>query len=208
VTLPSDADVTRAADEALRSELIILPTETVYGIGTRPDDPVATARLFEAKRRPRDLELPVLVPSVDAAARIAALGDDARALAEDFWPGPLTIVVLRSPASAGWDLGGNPNTIGLRIPDHPTALAVLGRTGPLAVTSANLSGRPTPATCQEVAELFGDAVAVTLCAERELSGRASTVLDLTAAQPSILRAGAITDDELANVLPGVSIGRG
>ncbi len=206
MTEPTEAEIERAAEAAARGELIVVPTDTVYGIGTRPDDPAATARVFEAKRRPRALELPVLVPSPEAAERIADLDDSARRLAERFWPGPLTIVVLRSAASAGWELGGNPETIGLRIPDHVVALAVLRRAGPLAVTSANLSGHPTPATCDHVAALFGDAVSVTLCADAALSGRASTVVDVTTATPVVLRPGATPNVDIADVLPEVSIG--
>src|SRR5215213_3344099 len=100
----------RLVDDAVaavgRRELIVLPTDTVYGIGSRPDDPEATARIFAAKGRPRDLELPVLVPDVDAAASIAVLDERAARLVEGFWPGPLTVVLERTDASRGWDLGG------------------------------------------------------------------------------------------------------
>ncbi len=189
-------DVERAVAAALRGELIVIPTDTVYGIGTRPDDPAATSRVFAAKRRPRDLELPVLVPDVAAAEGIAGFTDDARRLAERFWPGALTLVVPRSGASSSWDLGGDPGTLGVRVPDDPTALAVLRRTGPLAVTSANISGSPTPTSCGEIETLFGDEVAVTLCADHELSGRASTVVDCGATPPALLRAGTIGIDEI------------
>jgi tRNA threonylcarbamoyl adenosine modification protein (Sua5/YciO/YrdC/YwlC family) len=194
-------EIERAAAAALRGELIVIPTDTVYGIGTRPDHPRATARLFTAKQRPRDLELPVLVPDIAGAGGIGLLSNDARRLAERFWPGALTLVVPRSPASAGWDLGGNADTVGVRVPNDPTALAVLRRTGPLAVTSANISGRPTPSTCEEISALFGAALAVTLCADHELSGAASTVVDCTS-RPEILRAGAITGADLEADLRG------
>jgi L-threonylcarbamoyladenylate synthase len=205
MTGPTEAEIERAVEAAARGELIVLPTDTVYGIGTRPDDPAATARLFEAKRRPRALELPVLVPTREAAERIAELDDRAHGLALRFWPGPLTIVVRRSGASAGWELGGNPKTIGLRIPDQAVALGVLRRAGPLAVTSANLSGHPTPSTCDEVAALFGPAVSVMLCADAALSGLASTVVDVTTATPVVLRSGATPNAAIADVLPEVSI---
>ena len=189
-------DIERAAAAALRGELIVLPTDTVYGIGTRPDDPAATARLFEAKRRPRDLELPILVPDAATAERIARFDRVARRLAARHWPGALTLVLDRTTASSTWDLGGNPATVGLRVPDDPTALGVLQRTGPLAVTSANISGTPTPVTCSELSILFGEAVTVVLCADGDLSGAASTVVDCTADPPTILRAGAIGADEI------------
>ncbi|MFL5796525.1 MAG: L-threonylcarbamoyladenylate synthase [Actinomycetota bacterium] len=205
MTGSTEAEIERAAEAATRGELVVIPTDTVYGIGTRPDDPDATARLFVAKRRPRALELPVLVPSQEAAERIGELDHRARRLARRFWPGPLTIVVRRSAASSGWDLGGNPDTIGLRIPDHPVALRVLRTAGPLAVTSANLSGRPTPATCEEVAALFGSAVSVTLCADEPLSGQASTIVDVTNDIPVVLRPGATPNTDIADVLPEVSM---
>jgi L-threonylcarbamoyladenylate synthase len=189
-------DIERAAAAALRGELIVIPTDTVYGIGTRPDNKAATTRLFQAKRRPRDLELPVLVPDVAAAERIAQFSDEARRLARRFWPGALTLVVLRSTASSTWDLGGNPATVGVRVPDDPIALELLRRTGPLAVTSANISGEPTPSTCSELEELFGEAVAAVLCAPGELASNASTVVDCTVMPPVLLRWGAIAFDEI------------
>jgi tRNA threonylcarbamoyl adenosine modification protein (Sua5/YciO/YrdC/YwlC family) len=189
-------DIERAADAALRGELIVIPTDTVYGIGTRPDDAAATARLFAAKRRPRDLELPVLVPDVDAARRIGRFTIEARRLARRFWPGALTLVVPRSARSSAWDLGGNPDTVGIRVPADPTGLDVLRRTGPLAVTSANISGSPTPVSCEEIARLFGNKVAVTLCADGLLSGQASTVVDCTLSPPALLREGSIGIDQI------------
>jgi tRNA threonylcarbamoyl adenosine modification protein (Sua5/YciO/YrdC/YwlC family) len=197
---PTETDIERAAEAALRGELIVIPTDTVYGIGTRPDDAAATARLFEAKRRPRDLELPVLVPSREAAQRIAKVNDRAQWLADRLWPGPLTIVLLRTEASASWDLGGNPRTIGLRVPDDEVALAVLRVTGPLAVTSANISGLPTPSSCEDVTALFGDAVAAILCAPSELTARPSTVVDCTLPEPVVLRAGTTSEAEIRSIL--------
>jgi tRNA threonylcarbamoyl adenosine modification protein (Sua5/YciO/YrdC/YwlC family) len=188
--------IRETADAALRGELIVLPTDTVYGIGTRPDDPSATTRLFEAKGRPRDLELPVLVPTTAAAREIALLDARAERLALRYWAGAVTLVLPRSGRSRTWDLGGDPGTIGVRMPGHPLALALLAATGPLAVTSANRSGAPTPATCDGVTETFGDAVTVYLCDETPLAGSASTVVDLTHDEPVVLRRGAVSEDEL------------
>jgi tRNA threonylcarbamoyl adenosine modification protein (Sua5/YciO/YrdC/YwlC family) len=206
--------VEEAAEAALRGALVVLPTDTVYGIGTRPDDPNATARVFEAKGRPRDLELPVLAPDLAAARTIAAMDARAEALVRRFWPGPLTVVLPRTAASRGWDLGGDPTTIGVRVPRHPLALAVLERTGPLAVTSANRSGSPTPETCEAIAELFGDAVAVYLCADGPPDGRPSTVVDLAHGGPAVIRAGAIEERAVRDALgiestgnPGAGGGR-
>lgn len=189
-----------AAAAALAGDLIVMPTDTVYGIGTRPDDPAATARLFEAKGRPRHLELPVLVPSAAAARYVAAFDERAEVLIGRLWPGPLTLVLPRTDASRPWELGGDPATIGLRMPHHPLALAVLSRTGPLAVSSANRSGGPTPEECDGLERTFGDVVAVYLCQDEPLAGRPSTVLDLSHGEPRILRAGALVEGDIVAAL--------
>lgn len=189
-----------AAAAALAGDLIVMPTDTVYGIGTRPDDPAATARLFEAKGRPRHLELPVLVPSAAAARDVAAFDKRAEVLIGRLWPGPLTLVLPRTDASRPWELGGDPATIGLRMPHHPLALAVLSRTGPLAVSSANRSGGPTPEECDGLERTFGHVVAVYLCQDEPLAGRPSTVLDLSHGEPRILRAGALVEGDIVAAL--------
>jgi len=200
--------VQQAADAALRGEAIVLPTDTVYGIGTRPDDAAATARLFALKGRPANLELPVLVPSSEAARRVAEFDERASALAGRFWAGPLTLVLQRTETSRGWKLGGDEETIGVRMPHHPLALAVLARTGPLAVTSANRSGKPTPFTCEGVLEVFGDGVAVYLCDASPLEGAASTVIDLAHGEPRFLRVGALATEEVLSAIDGMRGGFG
>ena len=191
-----------AVSAVARGELVILPTDTVYGVGSRPDDPEATGRIFAAKGRPRDLELPVLVPDVHTARDVASLDDRAVLLVERFWPGPLTIVAPRAPSSAGWDLGGDDGTVGIRMPRHRLALAVLERTGAMAVTSANRSGRPPATTGDELVETFGDAVAIYLCEDGPLVGEASTVVDLAHGEPRILRTGGVREAELFAALDG------
>jgi len=189
-----------AATAALRGELVVFPTDTVYGIGTRPDDPAATARVFQAKRRPRDLELPLLVPSVEAAQLVAILDDRAKRLADACWPGEVTLVLPRAPRSREWDLGGDPETVGVRVPRHALALALLSATGPLAASSANRSGESTPDSCEGLFEAFGDLVAVYLCQEERLAGAPSTVLDLSHGEARVLREGAIGLDEVRELL--------
>ena len=194
--------VEQAAQAALAGRLVVLPTDTVYGIGTRPDDATATTRLFEAKGRPAELTLPVLVPTPATAREIAAFDDRADALALAFWAGPLTLVLPRTAASRGWELGGDPGTVGVRMPHHPLTLAVLARTGPLAVTSANRSGEPTPTTCEGVEQVFGDAVEVYLCEAEPLAATASTVVDLATGEPRLLREGAVTEVDVRATLGG------
>ncbi|MGZ4149130.1 MAG: L-threonylcarbamoyladenylate synthase, partial [Actinomycetota bacterium] len=181
---------------------VVVPTDTVYGIGTRPDDAGATARLFEAKERPRGLTLPVLVASVEEARRVAVFDERATGLAAVAWPGPLTIVLPRTAEALGWELGGEGGTVGVRIPAHPLAAALLAATGPLAVTSANRSGEPPARTCDELVAAFGDAVAVYLCEDRPLEGRSSTVVDLTGPEPRVLREGEVTAEDLRRYLSG------
>jgi L-threonylcarbamoyladenylate synthase len=205
---PAEA-VEQAAAAALGGRLVVYPTDTVYAISTRPDDARATGRLFEAKARSRDLELPVLVPSASVAREIAAFDERAEALVLRLWSGPLTIVLPRTGRSRPWDLGGDPETIGVRVPNHPLALALLALTGPLATSSANRSGEPTPGVCDEIEEVFGELVEVYLCEETARSELASTVVDLAHGDPRVLRVGSVTEEDiLAALAAGHGEGRG
>jgi tRNA threonylcarbamoyl adenosine modification protein (Sua5/YciO/YrdC/YwlC family) len=195
--------VEEAVAAARRGALIVFPTDTVYGIGTRPDDPAATARVFAAKERPPDLTLPVLVDGLDSARTLARFDDLAERFAEAWWPGPLTLVLPRTQLASPWDLGGDPGTVGIRVPGHRLALEVLRASGPLATSSANRSGEPPARTCDELLAAFGDLVAVYLCEEEPLERVASTVLDLAHGPPRILRRGDVDPDELARLMgPG------
>ena len=194
--------VAEAADAARAGRLIVLPTDTVYGLGTRPDDPVATARLFEAKARPHGLELPILAATAAEARTLARFDARADRLAGACWPGALTVVLPRTEASGGWELGGDPATVGVRVPHHPLALAVLAATGPLAVTSANRSGAPPARTCDELQAAFGDAVEVYLCQDEPLEGLASSVVDLAHGPARLLRAGSVASEAIERFLPG------
>ncbi len=193
--------VEAAAEAALAGALIVFPTDTVYGIGTRPDRPEATARVFRAKARDRDTPLPVLVPSLEAAGQVAAFDERAERLAAAFWPGALTLVLPRTPASSGWDLGGDGATVGVRVPAHRLASALLKATGPLATSSANRSGEPPATTCAGVQRTFGDLVAAYLCADDPLEGAASTVVDLAHGAPALVRRGDLTPEEIERFLP-------
>jgi L-threonylcarbamoyladenylate synthase len=177
----------------LAGDLVVFPTETVYGIAARPDE-VGATKLFEAKRRPIGLTLPVLAPTTDAAWTVGVTSPAAERLAAEFWPGPLTIVLSRTDLSKPWYLGDQADTVGVRVPDYPIALQLLERTGPIAATSANLSGRPPLSGRDELVGAFGDAVAVYLVLPEGHSpaeGQASTVVDLTGATPKVLREGPI-----------------
>jgi len=194
-----------AAERALRDGgLVVMPTETVYGIACRPDDAAATDRLFEAKARPRELNLAILTATPEDALALVAGNPFADALALRLWPGPLTMVLPRGERSLAWALGKDPASVGVRVPDLPVPRALLARTGPLAVTSANRSGEPPAETTDELVSAFGDSVAVYLTVAAGAatgSGAPSTVIDLTD-PPRIrqLRAGALTGKHLAAAL--------
>lgn len=165
-----------AAEALLAGRVVVVPTDTVYGVAVLPSVPGATARLFAVKRRPRGVELPVLAADAAQALALAAepVPEVARRLAERFWPGPLTIVVARRPG-LDWDLGTGAATIGVRVPAHHVVAGLCRRLGPLAVTSANRHGEPTPPTAAEVAAVFGGEVAVVIDGGR-CEGAPSTVV--------------------------------
>jgi len=196
----TDANEVAAAAEAVaRGDLVVLPTDTVYGIGSRPDDPRATRAIFEAKGRPRDLTLPVLVASEEQARRAAVFDRRAARLARAYWPGPLTLVLPRTERSRAWDLGGEGSSIGVRVPQHPLALDLLRRTGPLAVTSANRSGDPPASDLPALRATFGDRVSVYLLEDEPLRGEASTVLALLGPEPVILRRGPLDPSDMPEI---------
>lgn len=192
--------VSAATVAVRRGELIVLPTDTVYGIGSDAFDAESVTRLLAAKGRGREMPPPVLVGSANTLDALTVdLPEWASALVERFWPGPLTIV-CRQQSSLQWDLGDTRGTVAVRMPDHPVALDLLARTGPLAVTSANLSGQP-PATDADHAEaMLGDAVEVILDAGPTPGATPSTILDCTGAEPRLLRAGALSNEALNEVL--------
>ena len=191
-----DAAVAALSD----GRVVAVPTDTVYGLAAQPELEGATANLFLTKRRRRDVPLPVLVPGLEEARWVAALDERAELLARRFWPGPLTIVLPRADRSWSWELGGKRSTIGVRVPAHDACLALLRRTGPLAVTSANLSGEATPLDCDGVRRMLGDSVAVYLCGGDAPRGLSSTVVDVSGPMPRVLRAGEISAEDVTGAL--------
>jgi L-threonylcarbamoyladenylate synthase len=190
-----------AATTAIRSgELVVLPTDTVYGLAADAFDPAAVRRLLDAKGRGRDMPPPVLVGSVGT---LDALGSTvpswARVLVEHYWPGPLTIVV-REQSSLQWDLGETRGTVAVRMPHDPVALELLGRTGPLAVSSANTTGKPAATDADQATEMLGESVAVVLDGGPTVDDRPSTIVDCTGSQPRVLRVGAVPVEELRTLL--------
>jgi tRNA threonylcarbamoyl adenosine modification protein (Sua5/YciO/YrdC/YwlC family) len=184
-----------------RGALVVIPTDTVYGIAADAFSPQAVELLLTAKGRGRDTPTPVLVPSTRTLdGLVDVMPAHARELAEAFWPGGLTLVV-RHAQTLAWDLGETKGTVAVRMPLDAVALAVLEQTGPLAVSSANRHGLPPATDAAEAARQLGNAVEVYLDGGPSGDPVASTIVDLTGELPKVLREGAITRDELLTVLP-------
>ncbi|MCW2567968.1 MAG: SUA5/YciO/YrdC/YwlC [Mycobacterium sp.] len=193
--------IAAAIDAVRRGELVVMPTDTVYGIGADAFDSRAVADLIAAKGRGRDMPVPVLVGSWRTLdGLVMAVDQRTRDLIEAFWPGGLTLVVEHAPSIA-WDLGDAYGTVAIRMPLHPVALEILGETGPMAVSSANATGHPPAATAAEAQEQLGYKVGVYLEAGEGGAQVPSTIIDVTRDVPRVLRLGAVELDELRKVVP-------
>lgn len=208
---PTETDEEReaaleAAGQAVRlGRLVVLPTDTVYGVGADAFDPSAVTRLLAAKGRGREMPPPVLVGTKGTLEALATrVPPYVAPLVEQFWPGALTIVCHQQP-SLQWDLGETRGTVAIRMPDHDLARALLDRTGPLAVSSANISGQPAAVDADEAFEMLGEAVAVVVDGGAAPGGVASTIIDATAPRPRLLRAGAIPVEEIDAVLADLEL---
>lgn len=191
--------IPKAAAGVREGALVVLPTDTLYGVGGDAFSPEAVRALLAAKGRGSDMPPPVLVPSVRTVDGLAAdVPDYARALIETFWPGPLT-VILRAQPSLIWDLGDTAGTVALRMPDDEVALALLTEVGPMAVSSANRSGHPASRTVVEAAAQLGAAVEYYLDGGPVRGGLASTIVDCTGEEPVVLRVGALAASEIETV---------
>lgn len=193
-------------DEALTAlaaaEAIVLPTDTVYGVGALPEHPRAIAAIFAAKGRPETKALPVLGAEAAALEEVARFDEPALLLAQRLWPGPLTLVLPRAPGFAH-DLGGDdPDSVAVRVPAFEPTLELLRRSGPLAVTSANLSGQPPASTVREARAALGDAIRVFIDGGR-VGGMPSTVVTLVG-EPVVLREGAVPEAQIASILADAS----
>ena len=192
-----------AANSVASGELVVLPTDTVYGLGADAFQPAAVAELLRVKGRGRDVPVPVLVGSWSTIdGLVSAVDARTRSLVEAFWPGGLTLVVRHAP-TLSWDLGDSDDTVAVRMPLHPVAIELLEATGPMAVSSANRHGKPAAQTAAEARAQLGDDVAVYLEDGQAMGGVASTIVDLTGARPRILRLGAVSADALREVVPDI-----
>ena len=194
-----------AASAVRRGDLVVLPTDTVYGVGTDAFGRVGADRLRQAKGRGSDLPLPVLVGRPRTLDGIVLdLGEVGHALVEAFWPGPLTIVARAQP-TLSWDLGGTAGTVSVRMPLHPLAIELLRETGPMAVTAANRSGLEPPSSSAEAQRQLGEDVAVYLDAGPLPPGPMSTVVDVSGDRPRLLRDGGLTVELLREVAPDLVV---
>jgi L-threonylcarbamoyladenylate synthase len=192
-----------------RGEVIVIPTDTVYGVAVDAFQPAAVQRLLDAKGRGRQSPPPVLVPGIPTLDALAeTVADEVRALVAAFWPGGLTII-LPARSSLAWDLGETRGTVAVRMPAHPVALELLSETGPLAVSSANLTGQPAARTATEALEALGDRVSIYLEAGRvgsdDVAEPGSTIVDATAlhlldGKLRIVRHGVISDEAIHSIV--------
>lgn len=190
-----------AAAEVLRNgENVVLPTDTVYGIGADAFNPAAVDKLLATKRRGPDMPVPVLVGSwTTIQGLVREFSDTAATLVEAFWPGGLSIVVPEAP-SLPWNLGDTRGTVLLRMPNQPLAIELLREVGPMAVSSANISGHVPAVKIHEAQQQFGAAVPVYLDGGEAEVGQPSTIIDISRGRPVILRAGAVPAERIADIL--------
>ncbi|MEK7737911.1 MAG: L-threonylcarbamoyladenylate synthase, partial [Pseudomonadota bacterium] len=199
------AQIAHAVTLLRAGELVAFPTETVYGLGADAANPAAVAKIFAAKGRPADHPLIVHLPSAEALdAWAREVPESARKLAAAFWPGPLTLILKRQPQVPDAVTGGQ-DTVGLRVPDHPLALALLkafdgGRFRGIAAPSANRYGRISPTSAAHVRAELGAAVPLVLDGGDCQVGIESTIVDLSRGTPRLLRPGAIGAADIAHVL--------
>jgi tRNA threonylcarbamoyl adenosine modification protein (Sua5/YciO/YrdC/YwlC family) len=189
-----------AASAVKRGDLVVLPTDTLYGLGADAFTNWAVQALLEAKGRGRATPTPVLVPSPSTLhGLVTAMPAVGWELVDAFWPGGLTLIAMQQP-TLSWDLGDSRGTVAVRMPLHPVAIELLTATGPMAVSSANKSGMAQPTSAQEALDQLGDAVSVYLDAGPvPADGAASSIVDITGPEPVLLREGAIPFEKLAEV---------
>jgi L-threonylcarbamoyladenylate synthase len=185
-------------------QLVVMPTDTVYGLGADAFSRQGVAVLLAAKGRGREMPVPVLVGSwATLNGLVSFLPVQVEQLVEAFWPGGLTLIMKHAP-SLSWDLGDTDGTVAVRMPSHPVALQILERTGPMAVSSANRSGKPPAATAAEAQDQLGGFVDVYLEAGELGSSLPSTIVDMTVTPPRVVRLGAVGMSELREVVPNIA----
>lgn len=195
-----DRGIKAAIDAVASGDLVVLPTDTIYGIGADAFKSWAVTNLLSAKGRDRQMPPPVLVGSRHTLdGLVTRMPPAARDLVEAFWPGALTIIVEQAP-TLQWDLGDTGGTVAVRMPLHPVALEVLRATGPMAVSSANLTGQPPAVTAEQAREQLSYKVSVYLEAGECPNPVPSTIVDLASDKPRVVRAGAVSVEQIREVI--------
>ncbi|MEU8890700.1 L-threonylcarbamoyladenylate synthase [Streptomyces sp. NPDC048442] len=194
-----------AASAVRRGELVVLPTDTVYGIGADAFSGEAVADLLDAKGRGRNMPTPVLIGSPNTLhGLVTDFSEQAWELVDAFWPGGLTLVAKHQP-SLQWDLGDTRGTVAIRMPLHPVAIELLTEVGPMAVSSGNLTGHPAPENCDAALDMLGDSVSVYLDGGPTPGNLPSSIVDVTGPVPVLLRAGVLSAEELRKVVPDLEV---
>ncbi|GHA73844.1 L-threonylcarbamoyladenylate synthase [Streptomyces termitum] len=194
-----------AASAVRRGELVVLPTDTVYGIGADAFGSEPVADLLAAKGRGRGLPVPVLIGSPNTLhGLVTDFSEHAWELVDAFWPGALTLVARHQP-SLQWDLGDTRGTVAIRMPLHPVAIELLTEVGPMAVTAANVTGHPAPEDCDAAQRMLGDAVSVYLDGGPTPGNTPSSIVDVTGPVPVLLREGSLSPEELRKVVPDLEV---
>ena len=197
--------ITAAIAAAKRGDLVVLPTDTVYGLGTDAFSQKGPQKLLAAKGRDRNMPIPVLVGHVKALDGLAQRVDGVtKALAEAFWPGALTIVVKAQP-TLRWDLGETNQTVALRMPLNPIAIELLNAVGPMAVSSANKTGQPASTNVDEAIAQLGEEVTIYLDGGQTPGNVASTIVDVSSGEIKLLRQGAIPLEEIRLIVPNIQV---
>jgi L-threonylcarbamoyladenylate synthase len=200
-----EAGIANAALAVQRGQLVVLPTDTVYGIGADAFDAEAVSRLLAAKGRGREMPPPVLVSAPTTLDALAVgIPSYARALVTELWPGPLTLVCRQQP-SLQWDLGDTRGTVAVRMPDHEVALELLSRTGPLAVSSANRTGMPAATDADRAQQMLGSQVAVIIDGGPTPGSEPSTIVDVTGPVGRVLRLGAVSLERLNEIVAPLGV---
>jgi tRNA threonylcarbamoyl adenosine modification protein (Sua5/YciO/YrdC/YwlC family) len=190
-----------AASAVRRGDLVVMPTDTLYGIGADAFTPAAVGDLLQAKGRGRDMPVPVVIGSPTTLhGLVTAFPETGWELVDAFWPGGLTIVAFHQPSLA-WDLGDARGTVALRMPLHPVAIELLKETGPMALSSANRTGHAPATTAADAERQLGESVSVYLDGGECPRALPSSIVDVTGARPRLLREGALSLEQLREVVP-------
>ena len=197
----SDEDLERVVAQLRAGRLVVYPTETLYGLGANPFDENAVKRAYMAKKRPFDMPLSIAVSGMEMLESVAVLDPTSRKLAQKFMPGPITLLLTKKPVVPDIVTSAS-DEVGIRMPDHPLALRMIERFGPITSTSANIHSRPDPKTISGAVKELGEAVSVYIDCGRTTLGQHSTIVQVHDSQMEVIRHGVITEKQIEAALHG------